>query len=130
MPILVGEFHFGACDRGVPSPGLYSTHDQTQRGRAFAHYLATAMADPRFVGVHWFRWHDQSAAGRKDRENHQCGIVDVTCRVYPEFVEPVSRATAAMYPVRASGERSPEKILEALIAGPAQQALPTGETRE
>jgi len=71
------------------------------------------MADPRFVGVHWFQWLDQSAAGRKNRENHKCGFVDVTCRVYPEFVETVTQATAAMYPVRASGERSPEKILEA-----------------
>ena len=118
MPILVAEFHFGACDRGVPSPGLSSAHDQTQRGLAFANYLATAMSDPRFVGVHWFRWLDQSAAGRKDRENHQCGFVDVTGQAYPEFVQSVQQATTAMYPVGASGERSPEKILEALIARP------------
>jgi hypothetical protein len=115
MPILVGEFHFGAVDRGVPSPGLAAVWDQRQRGLAFANYLASALADPRYVGVHWFRWLDQSAAGRSDRENHQCGFVDVTGRAYPEFTQAVSRATQAMYPARASGEPSRLKVLEALI---------------
>ena len=65
IPILSSEFHFGAVDRGVPSPGLSGSWDQRQRALSFAHYLASALADPRFVGVHWFQWIDQSAAGRK-----------------------------------------------------------------
>ena len=116
MPILVSEFHFGAVDRGVPSPGLSASWDQRQRGLAFAHYLASALADPRFVGVHWFQWMDQSAAGRWDRENHQIGFVDVTGRAYPEFVKTVSQATAAMYPARRSGVHRTEQMLEVLIA--------------
>ena len=120
LPLLLDEDRFpdgldGAVDRGVPSPGLSAVWDQRQRGLAFANYLASALADPRFVGVHWFQWIDQSAAGRTDRENHQCGFVDVTGRAYPEFVDAVTRATAAMYRARASGERSPEKMLQALI---------------
>jgi arylsulfatase A-like enzyme len=118
MPLLAGEFHFGALDRGVPSPGLQLVHDQTQRGLAYANYLAGAISDPRMVGVHWFQWLDQSAAGRKDRENHQCGVLDVTGRPYPEFTAAVRRATAAMYPARQAGG-SPEAILERLIAQPA-----------
>jgi len=49
IPIMAGEFHFGAVDRGVPSPGLSSAWDQRQRGLAFTHYLASALADPEFV---------------------------------------------------------------------------------
>ena len=64
--------------------------------------------------------HDRAnAAGRPDRENHQCGFVDVTGRGYPEFTATVTRATSAMYPARASGERSIEKVLEQLVADPA-----------
>ena len=42
---MIGEFHFGALDRGVPSPGLHGVHDQDQRGMAYANYLAGALAD-------------------------------------------------------------------------------------
>jgi hypothetical protein len=115
IPIMASEFHFGAVDRGVPSPGLSGSWDQRQRGLAFAHYLASALVEPRFVGVHWFQWIDQSAAGRQDRENHQCGFVDVTGRAYPEFVDLVSKATIAMYPARHSGESDRLKILDKLI---------------
>ncbi len=115
MPILAGEFHFGAVDRGVPGPGLCGSWDQRQRGLAFCNYLASALADPRFVGVHWFQWLDQSAAGRFDRENHQCGLVDVTGRSYPEFVELISRATRAMYTARTREKPTAEQILEQLI---------------
>lgn len=114
IPILISEFHFGAANRGVPSPGLSVAWDQRQRGLAFSRYLASALADPRFVGVHWFQWIDQSAAGRWDRENHQIGFVDVTGRAYPEFVDAVSRATESMYSARDSN-RSTEQILETLI---------------
>ncbi|MEO0415822.1 MAG: hypothetical protein AAF226_12825, partial [Verrucomicrobiota bacterium] len=58
IPILNGEFHYGAVDRGVPSPGLSTAWDQRQRGLAFSHYLASALAEPRFVGVQWFQWYD------------------------------------------------------------------------
>jgi arylsulfatase A len=117
MPVMAGEFHFGAVDRGVPSPGLQIVHDQEQRGLAYANYLAGALADPRMVGVHWFQWYDQSAAGRKDRENHQSGVVDVTGRLYPEIADAARRATAAMYPARQAGG-SAETILQRLIAKP------------
>ena len=109
MPILAGEFHIGSVDRGVPSPGLASAWNQRQRGLAFSNYLSTALADPRFVGVHWFQWIDQSAAGRKDRENHQCGFVDVTGRSYPEFVHSVAHATQQMYQARTDNNAEPSK---------------------
>lgn len=115
LPLLIGEFHFGAVDRGVSSPGLAGVWDQRQRGLAFCRYLASALADRRFVGVHWFQWMDQSAAGRFDRENHQCGFVDITGRSYADFVAPISRATRAMYTARQAGNPSTVDILELLI---------------
>ena len=112
IPIMASEFHFGAVDRGVPSPGLSGSWDQRQRALSFAHYLASALADPRFVGVHWFQWIDQPASGRKDRENHQCGFIDVAGREYPELVKVTTRATTKMYPARVKSNQSTEKLLK------------------
>ena len=114
LPVLVGEFHFGAVDRGVPSPGLRAVADQRQRGLAYAQYLASALSNPRMVGCHWFQWLDQSAAGRGDRENHQVGFVDVAGRPYPEFVAGVARANARLYEARAVGGRT-EEVLGRLV---------------
>ena len=118
MPILAGEFHFGAVDRGVPSPGLSGCWNQRQRGYAFSRYLASALANPRMVGVHWFQWIDQSAAGRPDRENHQVGFIDVTGRAYPEFTEIVSRTTQQLYPARLTSpaKAETEVVLEKLLS--------------
>lgn len=115
LPVLAGEFHFGAIDRGVPGQGLRSVHDQVQRGRAYAGYLAGALRDPRFVGVHWFQWLDQSAAGRPG-ENYQVGFVDVAGNAYPEFSAIVGRATERMYPARAGTDATVEQTLAALLA--------------
>jgi len=116
LPILASEFHFGAVDRGVPSPGLSGSWDQRQRALSFAHYLSSALAEPRFVGVHWFQWLDQSAAGRQDRENHQCGLIDVAGRSYPEFTEVLSQCTSKMYKARKRSNLSIEQILSYLLA--------------
>ena len=115
IPIISSEFHFGAVDRGVPSPGLSGSWDQRQRALSFAHYLSSALADPRFVGVHWFQWIDQSAAGRQDRENHQCGFIDVAGRSYPEFTEVVTQSTSRMYATRMKPGNSIEGILAELL---------------
>ena len=96
--------------------GLSGSWDQRQRALSFAHYLSSALAEPRFVGVHWFQWLDQSAAGRQDRENHQCGLVDVTGRSYSEFTEVLNRSTSKMYSVRKKQVGSIEQILADLLS--------------
>ena len=80
LPILASEFHFGAVDRGVPSPGLSGSWDQRQRALSFAHYLSSALAEPDLLN-HWLQWLDQL---RSSRSNHQCGLIDVP-RSYSEF---------------------------------------------
>ena len=115
IPIIASEFHIGAADRGVPSPGLSSVWNQRQRGLAYARYLASALANPKFVGVHWFQWIDQSAGGRRDRENHQVGLVDVTGRSHVPFVDIVSHAANKKAAVRHAKPSSPIHALEKLL---------------
>ena len=113
LPVIASEYHFGAPDRGVPGVGLRSVNDQVQRGRALAGYVAGALADPRFVGCHWFQWIDQSAAGRPG-ENYQVGYVDVCANLYPEFSALSARVADRLYPARSAGG-SPEVLLDALL---------------
>lgn len=113
LPVIASEYHFGAPDRGVPGVGLRCVNDQIQRGRALAGYVAGALADPRFVGCHWFQWIDQNAAGRPG-ENYQVGYVDVCGTLYPEFAATSARIADRLYPARSAGG-SPEKMLDALL---------------
>ena len=116
IPVISSEFHFGAVDRGVPSPGLSAVWDQNQRGLAYARYLASALAHPQFVGVHWFEWNDQSAAGRRDRENHAVGFVDVTGRSSQPFVDIVSKVNTRKEQVRKAEPITIESSLVELLA--------------
>ncbi len=87
VPLLIGEFHFGALDRGPFNAALVRVRDQAERGRAYQEYLRAALKDPRIVGAHWFQYRDQPATGRElDGENYQVGFVDITDTPYPETV--------------------------------------------
>jgi hypothetical protein len=86
MPVVIGEFHFGAPERGL-SPGLRQTISQKERGQAYRYYVETGAAHPSLVGTHWFQWWDQPATGRRDGENYNIGLVDVTDQPYKELVD-------------------------------------------
>ena len=88
--------------QGCPAPGI------KDKELYLCTCLASALADPRFVGVHWFQWIDQSA-GRKDRENHQCGFIDVAGKACTELVNVVSKATKKA--TRNKAKQSTESIL-------------------
>lgn len=85
MPVLIGEFHFGALDAGLPAPSLFHVKDQKARGDAYARYLTRAAAQPCSVGAHYFAYNDQPLWGRYDGENYQFGFVDVCNRPYRAF---------------------------------------------
>ncbi|MCL5098482.1 MAG: beta-galactosidase [Candidatus Omnitrophica bacterium] len=53
-PFLVGEWSFGARDRGMLDAGAVAVDTQEDRGRAYAHYLDALAGLPYFVGCHWF----------------------------------------------------------------------------
>lgn len=77
-PVLIGEFHFGAPDRGVFGRGLVGVANQAERAEAVRRYVEGAARNPALVGAHWFQYTDEPTSGRPlDGENHQVGLVDI-----------------------------------------------------
>lgn len=95
VPLLIGEFHFGALDRGLFHAGLAATASQAERADAYRDYIRSALGHSQIVGCHWFQYQDEPATGRVyDEENYQIGFVDVADTPYPEMIA-ASRALAA-----------------------------------
>jgi hypothetical protein len=106
MPIMIGEWHFGALDAGLPASGIGHVPDQASRGKAFRVYLEHAAAQPWCVGVHYFILYDQSAMGRFDGENYNIGFLDVCNRPYEPLAQAARASHERLYRV-ASGEVAP-----------------------
>ena len=106
QPILIGEWHFGALDAGLPSGGIGHVPDQESRGKAFRFYLEDAAAKPWCVGAHYFNIYDQSAIGRFDGENYNIGFLDVCNRPYAPLAKAARLSHERMYEV-ADGKASP-----------------------
>lgn len=104
MPILIGEWHFGALDVGLPASGIGRVRNQTERGRAYRVYLETAAAEPWCVGVHYFTLYDQSALGRFDGENYNIGFLDVCNKPYEPLAQAARLSHERMYTVAAGLE--------------------------
>ncbi len=97
-PLLIGEFHFGATDRGMFHPGLCPTKDQESRAAAYARYLQSVIDCPAIIGCHWFQYVDEPATGRWfDGENYNIGFVDVTDTPYPELVKSARATHTELY---------------------------------
>lgn len=94
-PVLISEFHFGSDDRGPFGKGVVSVWNESQRGEAYARFVAAAASDPNIVGAHWFQYTDQPVTGRLlDGENSHIGLVGVTDIPFGDFVEAVRAANA------------------------------------
>ena len=98
-PIMIGEWHFGALDVGLPASGRGHGPDQESRGKAFRVYLEDAAAKPWWVGVHYFTLDDQSAIGRGDGENYQIGFLDICNRPYKPIAEAARASHERLYQV-------------------------------
>ena len=96
-PIVIGEFHFGALDRGMFHTGLRKARNQKHRGELYAAYVRGALRNPLIVGTHWFQYKDQATTGRGDGENYQIGFVDICDRPYPETIEACRSVGYNMY---------------------------------
>jgi hypothetical protein len=105
-PTIVGEWHFGALDAGLPSSGIGHLKNQADRAKAYRVYLEDAAANPNCVGAHWFILYDQSALGRFDGENYNIGFLDVCNRPYDELGSAAIASHERMYEV-ASGKAAP-----------------------
>ena len=102
-PCLIGEFHFGALDRGLFHPGLVSTPSQAARAAMFRDYIQSVTDNPAFVGAHWFQYMDEPLTGRTlDGENYNIGFVTVTDTPYPEMVQAARNVFSEAYQRRAS----------------------------
>ncbi len=97
MPIIIGEFHFGALDRGLFHTGLRRTANQQDRARKYADYVRGALQNPCIVGTHWFQYKDQATTGRGDGENYQIGFIDICDTPYPEIVQAARDVGYSMY---------------------------------
>ncbi len=100
-PIMIGEFHFGALDRGPFCPGLILLRDQQHRAETYKKYVRTSLEHPQIVGVHWHQFSDQATSGRFDGENMQVGWTDVCDTPYWETVQAIREIGAEMYSIRA-----------------------------
>ncbi|MFW5858116.1 MAG: agarase, partial [Planctomycetota bacterium] len=106
VPILVGEWHFGALDAGLPGGSLRRVATQQDRAEAYRVYAEAALAHPACVGIHWFTLYDEAAAGRFDGENWNIGFLDVCHRPYDELAAAARTTHERMYAV-AAGEIAP-----------------------
>ena len=86
-PAIIGEFHFGALDRGMFHTGLRSASNQHARAAWYRDYVEGALDNTIVVGTHWFQYGDQATTGRFDGENYQIGFVDFCDKPYQETVE-------------------------------------------
>lgn len=105
LPMIIGEYHFGTVDRGM-AQSLWQVDSQEERGMAYRYYTEQAYAHPGLIGTGYFQWCDQDLTGRRDGENFNCGLVDVTDRPYKEMVSSVMETAKVLYDVH-SGTAKP-----------------------
>jgi hypothetical protein len=100
-PVIIGEFHMGALDRGQFHTGLRSVVDQDQRAEGYRCYVTSALQNPAIVGAHWFQCYDESTTGRFDGENYQIGFLDICDTPYWETVGAARDVGHKLYKIRA-----------------------------
>lgn len=97
-PVLIGEFHFGAADRGMFDGGLVPVADQAARARGYKNYINSVLDHPKLVGAHWFQYTDQPTTARAmDTENGNTGLVSITDTPFPELTQAARETHAQMY---------------------------------
>jgi hypothetical protein len=99
-PAIIGEFNFGAPDRGMFYPGVLAAGNQAERARMYQEYVRSVAENPAFVGCHWFQYIDEPTTGRDDGENINTGFVTVTDTVYLEMVAAAKKVNSEVYRIR------------------------------
>lgn len=120
-PIMIGEFHIGALDRGLPAGGIRNVRTIQESADAFRYYVEHAAAIPALIGAHYFMWNDQHVMGRFDGENMQIGLHDICYRPYSEMVAACQAVNAAI-PVLHTGrcqpfDKRPSVVIEGSLIG-------------
>ncbi|MGI6402551.1 MAG: beta-galactosidase [Thermoguttaceae bacterium] len=107
-PVIIGEFHFGALDRGLFHTGLGPRANQDDRANAYKNYVVGALKNPWIIGTHWFQYQDQATTGRFDGENYQIGLIDVCDRPYKETIAAVREVGYQLYDLRQKASEDKE----------------------
>jgi hypothetical protein len=108
-PIVIGEFQFGAMDKGHTASGIRAVENQRERGVAYRYYMERACDTTYAIGAHYFILNDQSPIGRFDGENYQIGMLDVCMQEYAEMTEQVASCNSQLYRI-AAGEEEPTSL--------------------
>ena len=103
-PIMIGEFHFGALDRGMFHCSQVEVESQEKRGEAYIRYVESALKHHNVIGVHWHQFSDQATTARFCGENLQVGFTDVCDTPYPETVKAIRNIGYRMYEFRNSAK--------------------------
>jgi len=106
LPVMIGEYHCGALDRGLPATGLKGVENQLERGVMWRYFVEKCAAHPLGVGAHWFQYNDQFCLGRYDGENYQIGMVDICMQPHKELMEAARETSRVLYKVK-NGEIAP-----------------------
>ncbi|NRB63003.1 MAG: hypothetical protein HRU40_08285 [Saprospiraceae bacterium] len=108
LPIIIGEFHFGAAGRGY-APSLVQVKNQKERGTAYQYYVEQAAAMPMIIGTHYFQYVDQPVTGRFDGENYLFGFVNQQDIPYPIMIEKAQETHQRMYSIH-EGTTTPTTV--------------------
>ena len=104
VPFLVGEYDFGALDRGKFFSGIGFAADQRNRGECMEYFMESALDNPRCVGAHWFHYYDSPTGSRYfDNENANCGVVSTSDTPYPELIRAFRSVAKRLYSYRKNG---------------------------
>ena len=117
-PVMIGEFHSGALDVGLPANALQGVANQSERGYFYSYYMENGAIIPELVGCHYFQYNDQAVTGRFDGENLNIGLVDVCGKPYYDMIEKVIETNEIIYDIR-GGKKAPtqRKAVEAIREG-------------
>ncbi len=114
LPVMIGEFHFGALDAGLTATGLEAVPNQQERAAAFRYYVERVAAHPMGVGCHYFQCYDQFVLGRFDGENYNIGLFDVCLRPYAEMLQAARHCSESVWAIHNGAatptERRPQTI--------------------
>lgn len=106
LPVIIGEFHFGALNGGLTATGLEGVRTQKDRGLAYRYYCERAAAHPNGAGCHYFQLYDQFALGRFDGENYNIGMLDICSVPYEEMLKYVRECGKNIYCIK-DGSKAP-----------------------
>jgi hypothetical protein len=115
-PVIIGEYHFGATDRGLPANGIVGAENQQARGESYRYYLEQGFSRPELIGIHYFQWMDQPVFGRFDGENYNIGFLDICMHPYIELTEQAKLSHERMYKVACGEEKPFDKIIRKVPA--------------